>query len=212
VFFIDRQGWKEDAKCGGKHEGQRRATCAMCRAVQQLTELGATVQPWLDVGVDCVVAAAAAAPASARSPSTPSTPTGTGSASVRGISMRAQLILNSKSVMGAGAQASPAQFAEKHGKEVVSAHGLLKMLAAAEWQRDRYRACDDKKRPRSQDADEGKCCAPSQRLCSLWRAGTPAMRSLPSSATTASAARTGAHSRWGVLIRTPTTTHPNAPV
>jgi hypothetical protein len=154
VFFIDRQGWQEDAKCGGKHEGQRRATCAMCRAVQQLTALGATVQPWLDVGVDCVVAAAA--PASVRSPSAPSTPTGTGSASVRGISMRAQLILNSKSVMGGGAQASPAQFAEKHGKEVVSAHGLLKLLAAADWQRDRYWACADKKRPRSQDADAGE--------------------------------------------------------
>lgn len=154
VIFIDRQGWQEDAKCGGKHEGQRRSTCSMCLAVQRLTALGATVQPWLDVGVDCIVAAAA--PTSARTPSAPSTPTGTGSASVRGISMRAQLILNSKCVLGAGVQASPAQFAEKHGKEIVSAKGLFKILAAAERQRDRYGACDDKKRPRSQDADAGE--------------------------------------------------------
>ena len=158
VFFIDRQGVQEDAKCRGKHEGLRRATCRMCSAVQQLTALGATVQPWLDVGVDCVVAAA---PASVRTPSAPSTPTGTGSASVRGISMRAQLILNSKSVMGAGApQASPAQFAEKHGKDLMSVQSLWKTLsAAADWQRGRDEARAEKKRLRAHDADAGEPAA-----------------------------------------------------
>lgn len=118
TFFLDNQHISEDAR---KRLGDR------------LKNLGALVTPFLDSDIDCVVAT------NTGTPSAPSTPTG-GSTSTRGISLRAQLILNSNnSKTGAGTgtlQTTPAQFAESHGKHVLSARALEALLAAEEQRRE----------------------------------------------------------------------------
>ena len=112
TFFLDNQQISEDAR---KRLGDR------------LKKLGALVTPFLDTDVDCVVAA------NTGTPSAPSTPTVGGPTSTRGISLRAQLILNSKSAAGKGTlQTTPAQFAENHDKQLLSARSLEAFLSAAE--------------------------------------------------------------------------------
>ena len=134
--------------------------------VRRLEGLGAAVSKFLDVHVDCLVLAAETA-----SPSAPSTPTaGTSSASARGISARAQWLAvgdlqgrpmgNSgrlKSVSSSRAtllQPGPAQFAESHGKQVLSSRELLEQLQAAERRREKRAACGFK-RSRKECLPEG---------------------------------------------------------
>ena len=135
--------------------------------VQRLEGLGAAVSKFLDVHVDCVVLAANPETAS---PSAPSTPTaGTSSASARGISARAQWLAvgdlqgrpmgssgRLKSVSSSRAtllQPGPAQFAESHGKQVLSLRELLEQLQAAE-RREKRAACGFK-RSRKECLPEG---------------------------------------------------------
>ena len=139
VFFIDRQGMIEDVQCKGNHNGGRYGSCSVCRVVRRLVALGATVQPFLDISVDCVILA----PANAGTPSAPSTPTtggglGVSTGFVRGISMRAKILSSNQSTAGGGTQPlSPAQFAANHHKQCILARDLDAMLTDAEEQRDR---------------------------------------------------------------------------
>ena len=110
-FFLDRLsgGWQPD------------------EYVTRLRGLGAIVEEFLDADVDCVVTP------SAGTPSAPSTPTD--QTAKRGISVRAIKILNSKSLgipHTTPAYTTPAQFAKKNRKQLLSPKELDARLTAVE--------------------------------------------------------------------------------
>jgi hypothetical protein len=163
--FIGRTFWV-DPKCFGGFQDEH-----YTGTVQRLERLGATVAKFLEARVDCLVLARAEREAA----SAPSTPTGTSSASARGISARAQRLQSGcgsswpkSATSRAALQPSPAQFADSHGKQVLSAGELLERLQGAEKRRDK-RSAGGLKRSRMENTAEGKGPKPLLVLAFLQR-------------------------------------------
>ncbi len=170
--FHGRTFWV-DPKCFGGFQDEH-----YTGTVQRLERLGATVSKFLEARVDCVVLARA----ERETASAPSTPTGASSASARGISVRAQRLQSGcgsswpkSATSRAALQPSPAQFADNHGKQLLSAGELLQRLQGAEKRREK-RAASGPKRSRKEDTAEGKgprakppaCSILCRRSCSAW--------------------------------------------